>query len=70
MKNEVSIKQDTLNTKLLCEHKNIICVEYRGTPEDYDGVSEVRCKDCNMRWGRWSGKELKDGELEKRYGGR
>lgn len=35
----------------------------------YDGISEYRCQDCGYRVGRWSGKELKEGELERRYGG-
>ena len=43
-------------------------VEYSMTPEDYDGVSEWCCDTCGKRYGRWTGKELKDGELERRYG--
>ncbi len=38
-----------------------------GTKEDYDGISEIKCDDCGVRIGRWSGKELKDGEIEKRF---
>jgi hypothetical protein len=38
-------------------------------PERYDGVSEWKCRACGARWGRWTRKLLKDGELEKRYGG-
>lgn len=34
----------------------------------YDGVSEWRCPDCGYREGRWSGRELADGEFEPRYG--
>lgn len=45
-----------------------IGVEYRSTTEDYDGVSEWECPDCKTRWGRWTGKVLKEGELEPRYG--
>ena len=48
-----------------CKNKNIVGVEYCLTAEDYDGVSEWRCE-CGYRQGRWSGKPLKDGELEKR----
>ena len=44
-------------------------VEYDGMhPDHYDGVSEYRCLNCGTRWGRWSGKILKKGETEKRYG--
>lgn len=35
----------------------------------YDGISEIQCQDCNTRTGRWSLKELKNDELERRYGG-
>lgn len=41
-------------------------VEYtHDNPERYDGVSEVECRDCGARFGRWSGKELAEGEAEK-----
>ena len=43
-------------------------VEYRNTSEDYDGISEWVCQMCHTRYGRWTGKELQKGELEKRYG--
>jgi len=44
-------------------------VEYAyGEPEHYDGVSEIVCNTCKARFGRWSGKELAEGEVEKRYG--
>lgn len=43
-------------------------VEYSGTAEDWDGVSEWRCPACGRRYGRWSGRELRDGEIEPRYG--
>ncbi len=53
-----------------CGSKNIVAVEYSwDSPEHYDGISEIQCLDCGVRIGRWSGKELKDGEAEKRYGG-
>jgi DNA-directed RNA polymerase subunit M/transcription elongation factor TFIIS len=47
-----------------CKSKKIMGVEYRMTDEDYDGISEYRCE-CGYRQGRWSKKELKNGELEK-----
>jgi DNA-directed RNA polymerase subunit RPC12/RpoP len=54
-----------------CGSENIILVEYEYTnSEYYDGISEIECKDCGVRIGRWSGKELTDGEIEKRYGGK
>ena len=42
------------------------------TPSEviYDGISEIQCQDCGTRSGRWSLRELKDGELERRYGGK
>lgn len=43
-------------------------IEYRGTSEDYDGVSEYECLKCGERRGRWTGKILLDGEIEPRYG--
>ncbi len=52
-----------------CGSHNIIMVECApGSPEHYDGVSEIDCKDCGVRIGRWTGDELKDGELEPRNG--
>jgi hypothetical protein len=53
-----------------CEaHPEIIGMQYRFTPEDYDGVSEWQCGKCGQRWGRWTKKILAEGELERRYGG-
>lgn len=56
-----------------CESENIIMIEYYtpDTPSEatYDGISEIQCQDCGTRSGRWSLRELKDGELERRYGG-
>lgn len=46
---------------------NLTGVQYQGTYEDYDGVSEWLCK-CGTRWGRWTGKILIDGDIERRYG--
>jgi DNA-directed RNA polymerase subunit RPC12/RpoP len=52
-----------------CGSKNIVMVEYSwDSPEHYDGISEIQCNDCGVRIGRWSGKELAEGECEKRYG--
>lgn len=46
-------------------------VEYSyNCPERYDGVSEWECQICGIRYGRWTDKELAEGELEKRYGGK
>lgn len=49
---------------------SIIMVEYSLlSPEYYDGISEYQCsKNCGYRVGRWSGKLLKAGEIEKRFG--
>ena len=44
-------------------------VEYHyNHPEHYDGVSEWKCLKCHYRRGRWTGKELSNGEVEPRYG--
>lgn len=52
-----------------CGSKNIVMVEYEWNhPEHYDGISEIVCQDCKVRIGRWSGKELAEGEYEKRGG--
>lgn len=52
-----------------CGSKNIVMVEYDPmNPDHYDGVSEVKCLDCGARIGRWSGKELQEGEFEPRFG--
>ena len=54
-----------------CGSENIVMVEYPyDSPEHYDGISEIMCMDCHARFGRWSGKELAEGEIEKRYGGK
>lgn len=50
-------------------HKRIICVEYNyGDPYRYDGISEIRCKTCKKRYGRWSGKVLQGKTQEPPYG--
>lgn len=51
-------------------HAPMIGVEYRGTSQDFDGVSEWRCPSttCDVRIGRWSGKRLEPWLLEGRYG--
>lgn len=52
-----------------CGKSFSLYVEYAyGSIERYDGVSERVCKPCDIRVGRWSGKILKDGEVEVRYG--
>lgn len=52
-----------------CKSENIVLVEYSyDSPEYYDGTSEIECKSCGTRFGRWTKKELKDGEIEKKYG--
>lgn len=39
-------------------------------PEHYDGVSEWMCIACELRIGRWSGRELGQNEVEPRCGRR
>lgn len=56
-----------------CGSHNIVSVQYSYTsPQAYDGISEYWCHPgnggCGYREGRWTGFELKDGELEPRLG--
>ena len=49
-----------------CRSESIVMVEYSwDSPEHYDGVSEIECRSCSARFGRWTGKELAEGEFEK-----
>lgn len=55
-----------MDTCKKCGSKNVIGVEYsHDHPEHYDGVSEIECRDCGARFGRFSGRELVEGEAEK-----
>ncbi len=38
-------------------------------PDHHDGISEWWCHDCDVRYGRWSGKVLGKDDSEKVYGG-
>lgn len=54
-----------------CGTTKVVLVEYWfDNPYRYDGVSETQClsKKCGARFGRWSGKELKEGEFEPPFG--
>lgn len=52
-----------------CHSIDIVGCEYAyGHPERYDGISEYRCMKCKYRQGRWTGKELGEGEDEPRLG--
>ena len=52
-----------------CNSAHTIMVEYDLMhPDHYDGVSEILCFDCKARFGRWSGKELEEGEFEPVFG--
>ena len=52
-----------------CPEDKMLLIEYGGMePEHYDGVSEITCTQCKKRVGRWSGKTLLEGEVEKRFG--
>ena len=52
------------------EAANIIGIEYTyDSPYRYDGVSEWNCQLCGCRWGRWSGRNLEEGDAEKPHGG-
>lgn len=53
-----------------CGGREYIGIEYWYTsPQRYDGISEWQCQQCKARFGRWTGKKLAKGELEKKYGG-
>lgn len=57
--------------KLPCGHSTteVIGIEYwYDHPDHYDGISEYRCGKCGRRWGRWSRRELDNGETERVYG--
>lgn len=52
-------------------YSRLIGVEYPyGHKDRYDGVSEWRCPDCDLRVGRWSGRVLGLADTEPRWGGR
>lgn len=52
-----------------CLGSNVIAIEYGySNPERYDGISEYKCLDCDYRQGRWTGKQLKMGYIEPRFG--
>lgn len=53
---------------IFCDHPKVTGVQYQGTSEDWDGVSEWNCDRCGRRWGRWSKRELVADEIEWRYG--
>jgi hypothetical protein len=46
--------------------EGIVIVDYgwNADPHNYDGWAEVMCPACGFRMGRWSGKKLKEGEME------
>lgn len=57
------------NTCPDCGSKKIVMIEYPyDNPNYYDGVSEISCQDCKTRHGRWSGRFLKDGDYEGKWG--
>lgn len=57
-----------LSCPVNARHK-VCLVEYSwDDPYHYDGISEIYCYECKKRFGRWSKKELAEGEKEPRYG--
>lgn len=73
MPDEIPRTEDGRHVCGRCGNRNIIGGEYwYGSPARYDGVSEWWCspaaKGCGLRIGRWTGKVLKDEELEPRLG--
>lgn len=59
-----------------CDSPNVVHVQYgriQGNFDGahvchYDGVSEIECKACGARYGRWSGRKLGADEHEPPYG--
>jgi len=58
-----------------CKSMDIHMIEYMDPTgaiipfeHQYDGISEYRCNSCNYREGRWSGRELKGNDFERKYG--
>lgn len=47
--------------------KGIVGHEYAEGPNRYDGISEWQCS-CGTCWGRWTGRILKPGEEEPKFG--
>lgn len=67
----MTMKTDAGKTLLCCgaTRDALMGHQYRGTSQDYDGVSEWVCQVCGQRRGRWSGLVLKPGEIERQFGG-
>jgi len=54
----------------MCGGKQWVGVEYSYPDRHhFDGISEWHCFTCNRRFGRWTGRELAEGESEPPYGG-
>ena len=68
LNNQNKVKRRELIKCPKCGNDNIIGMEYAAGPYRYDGVSEYRCLKCDYRQGRWTGKELKEGEWEPPFG--
>ena len=56
-----------------CSLDDFIMIEYGyggNVPIEhlYDGISELKCKACGTRVGRWSGRILEGDDYEKLYG--
>lgn len=66
------MKKNEIRMEMKCAKcgAKVVMVEYfYSSPEHYDGISEYQCsKQCGWRIGRWSGIELKENEIEGRYG--
>ena len=55
--------------ELPCGHSKefLVYIQYPyDHPNHYDGASEITCTECKRRWGRFTGRELKEGESEAR----
>ena len=52
-----------------CPEDQVMMVEYGYPhPEQYDGISEIKCLECGKRVGRWSGRVLEGDDYENKFG--
>lgn len=64
-------KVRTDGCKCKCDPSYVIGVDYGRLADrdlSYDGIGEWQCRNCNRRWCRWTGRELKENEYPMRYG--
>ena len=64
----VGVNTITMGEGIVCQKCGsdyVALVEYNHYhPAHCDDISEIRCNECGARFGRWSGRELGEGEWE------